>query len=186
MRESWPKKRRAKPSTTRSLTLAAMLVGLSAAVPLALCELRFYRLGNTSPTDNNVVVAMTSAEFAKVLPRLDKQKDQRSDWAYGALVGIVAITVLKRVIQVPGLRQAYALLGSSGVLLLESIRAGDLYERHAANLVRAPIITDVVFKQINGLLWSQIVWLNVAVGLLIIFVLVFLTAAIAGRTRYVE
>lgn len=127
---------------------------------------------------------VSRAMFDSLTVRLDKQKEQRSGWAYAALVGIVAISVVKKVFAIPWVRWTYVLLGAAGTLLLQCIRAGDFYERRLAYLIIQPSLRDSDLNGISNLLWIQRTFLNAALAVLLIFVSAFLVAVVSGRTTF--
>lgn len=152
--------------------ISAISLALLAGVPLVLCE---RALNAPAPHRNRPgpQLSMPANDFGKLLVRLDKQKDQRAQWAYAALVAIVAISVVKKVFTIPGLQYAYMLLGPAGVLMLESIRAGYMYEQRVAGLISTPMISEVAFYSVNML------WLYFAVSILLFFVAFFLVTILS-------
>lgn len=166
----------------RPVTVALLLLAVCALTPFLYCEYRL-RSSGAHPDRNQKMTTLTEGEFAKLVARADKQKDQRSEWAYAALVAIVAISVLKKARNIPWGRYAYLLLGTAGVYMFESIRAGDEYERTVASLMLMPAVEEAEFNLMNDLLWLQLSWLNVAAGMLLLFVAVFLVAVLSGKVQ---
>lgn len=122
--------------------------------------------------------------FDSLTVRLDKQKEQRSTWAYTALVGVVAVSVVKKVFPIPWVRLAYVLLAAAGTLLLQCIRAGDEYERRIAYLMTEPGLRESDLFGVIAVLWVQRTFLNSALALLLLFVGIFLVAVVSGRTTF--
>src|SRR6185503_1879626 len=92
----------------RDVVRAVLVLGILAAGPIIVCEVCLFQLRSNAgiaagyrPTQGEkpAIPALTisAATFDRLTARLDKQKTQRSDWAYAALVAIVAVSVLKRV-----------------------------------------------------------------------------------------
>src|SRR5215213_3182094 len=117
--------------------IAGTVLVVAIGVPLLWCrnELRPVLSSSEKPSHGSSV---QRAAFDSLIVRLDKQKEQRSNWAYTALVGIIAVSVFKRVFPIPWVRGTYVLLAVAGTLLLCSIQAGDHYERRVAYLVLEP------------------------------------------------
>jgi hypothetical protein len=165
---------------TRSRVVLALILLLSCAgLPLIWCESRLAR-PDRGPASVAPSPPLAAATFGLIVVRLDKQKDQRSTWAYTALVAIIAISVVKKTFRIPWTRFAYLLLGTAGVLMFESIRAGDEYERRVAVLIGEPAVSEAAYNVVNDLLWLQRAWINTAASVL----LCFLTAVISNNVEY--
>jgi hypothetical protein len=147
---------------------------------MAFCELRLF-LDDQVAAQGEAKEWMCAEQFSKLVERLDKQKGQRSEWAYAAIVAIAAVSVVKRTFRIPWLMPAYLLLGTAGGFMLESIRASDEYERSVAQLITLTKVSDVQFAAVNSLLWRQLTWLNTGVLMLLLFVSCFLVAVLSGK-----
>ncbi len=162
----------------RSVFVAVALI--AAAIAWVWCDTEQQHVNDAYEVRETDGHAISVTAFQAILSRLDKQKDERSSWAYTLLAGIVAITVLKRVIPIPAIRSAYSLLPMAGVFIVQSIRAADYYER----AVTAHLIsTSVEFGALAGMedmLWLQITFLDRALLVLALFVSLFLIAIISG------
>jgi hypothetical protein len=123
-------------------------------------------------------------QTGRLIERLDKQKEQHAQWAYTALAAIVAIAVVKRTFKIPWIRPAYALLGTAGGFLLESLRAGQMYERYVTGFALQATLSREGFNTINRILWWQIEWLNYAAIALLLFVGMFLLAVLSGKVEF--
>jgi hypothetical protein len=166
---------------------AVSVLTVCAGIPLVLCELGFVHAGMVATSRGGT---LNHDQFIELVTRLDKQKEQRSSWAYAALVAIVAVTVVKRLFHIPWLRFAYVLLTVAATLLFETIRAGDEYEQRIAGLIVAATlrptkcVTEVDFDTVVNLLWLQMKFLRWAAAMLLLFVSTFLAAALSGRLEY--
>jgi|SRR5688572_9918499 len=164
------------------ITYALLLLFVFALLPLFYCEWRL-RTSGAHSDGHGTKSTMSKDDFAKIVQRLDRQKDQRSAWAYAALVAIVAISVVKKAFSIPWIRVAYVFLGTAGVFMFESIRAGDEYERLVAIMVILPSIQESQFNDVVDLLWLQLRWLKFAAASLLLFVGAFLVAVLSGNVQ---
>ena len=172
----------AKASEDLWIALAFLLI--FCGLPIAVCE---YQLASDTKLAASVSTPPTETidarQFATLVARLDKQKEQRSQWAYAAIVALVAILVVKRTFQIPWIKPAYLSLGTAGVLMFESIRAGDLYEQNVAWLTTLERVDGAKFKVVNAMLWRQLTWLNYATVALLLFIGMFLVAVVSGNVH---
>ena len=165
----------------RDILRAALILLIVSGAPLLACELCIFTL-RVTPTLAVTGSSLSPANFDRLTLRLDKQKEQRSQWAYAVLVAIVAVSVVKKKIEIPWARTAYLLLGVSGALMFESIRAGDEYERSVAALVVNGVVTSGAFAAANDYLRLQMLWFNTAAFILLLFVGIFITVVLAHKT----
>lgn len=159
---------------------AATVILLMAGVPAAICE---WHLRHPEPAKTETG-SLCADQTSRVILRMDKQKAQYSEWAYTALAAIVAVAVVKRTFGMPWIRSAYALLGSAGALLLQSLRAGQLYEQYVTGFSVRTTLTYNEFNVINRLMRWQITWLNFAALALLLFVGMFLLAVVSDRINF--
>ena len=157
-----------------------ILLLVMAGVPLWTCERALAAAAGraeNAPTGKSVEREV----FERLVLRLDKQKDQRTTWAYAALAAIIAVSVVRRVFPIPWLRASYLLLASCGAWLVEAIQAGDLYEKRIAFLVSQGQLRQSQLDNAQEFLWLQITWLSYATAGLLLFVGAFLLAVVSGR-----
>jgi hypothetical protein len=164
----------------RSLLLATTLILIAFGGPFWWCQstldpaIRASQVPGTGKT-----VEERAAE--RLLARADAQHQQHINWAYAALAGIVAVSVVKRVFAIPWLRLAYSLLCGAAAFLLQSIRAGEAYQARVTYLGLMPQMYVCDVKALSGLLWVQTIYLNRAAATLLLFVGVFIVAVMSGR-----
>lgn len=176
MKSTWLYAIRAK----REIIFATALLMLFVGVPVTICE---WYLHNYQSSKGGCQT-LGPKTVTKLIVRLDRQKEQHSQWAYVALSAIVAVSVVKRTFKIPWVRPAYVLLGTAGALLLESIRAGQLYESVVTGLTLRGTLSERDFYTINGLLWWQIQWLSYAAFTLLLFVGIFIVAVLSGKVDF--
>jgi hypothetical protein len=157
-----------------------MLVLLAFSGPFWWCQCT---LGPAIEASHAAGTGITLEERAAehLLVRTDAQHQQHINWAYAALAGIVAVSVVKRVFAIPWLKLAYSLLCVAAAFLLQSIRAGEAYQERVAYLalMQRIYISDVT--GLSRLLWVQTIYLNRAATALLLFVSVFIVAVVSGR-----
>lgn len=119
--------------------------------------------------------------FGRLVPRMEKQKEQYSSWAYTALAAIIAISVVKRVLPSPWIRWTFMILGPAAVLLLQTLRAGVYFDQRLTFLSVRGSINEPQFVGVQTLLAFQFSWLSAGLVLLLLFVSSFIVAIVAGR-----
>ena len=167
-----------KNATVTSVAICLLLL----ASGLALCwsENRIAPIDKSFrlPASGNI---LTEAAFERFASHLDEQQKQNSSWAYAALVGIIVVSVVKRVLPSPWMRWAYTLLGPASVLLLQAIRAGVFFEQRMTYLSIRATMSESQFNGVQAMLSTQFACLSMALLVLILFVGSFVIAVISGR-----
>lgn len=164
----------------QSLIAVAVLLSLSAIV-FAVLECDTTRVVDTfGRTSAEQASAVSADSFERVVKRLEQQSAQYSTWAYAAVVGIVAISVVKKVLAIPAIRWAYVLIGPAATFLLQSLRAGVLFTQRVTFLAITPSLTSEQFDQIQQLLGIQFKALEGALVVMMLFIVAFVASIVSG------
>lgn len=169
-------------ATRAHVTAIALLVIASAlAIGLSECPIERVDASFSSPSPATGTPALVEPAFTRLAVRLDAEQQQNSAWAYAALVGIITISVVKRVLPSPWMRWAYICLAPAAILLLQAIRAGVYFEQRLAYLAIHATMTSAQFMRTQEMLRVQFGCLESALAVLIVFVGSFIVAVVVGK-----